>query len=174
MNYKTTLSSVNGTFINFVKVGSGPPIIFIHGWSNNWQGWETVIPFLNDRFTLYLLDLPGFVDSGDLPHYSVDIVADKVAEFVNLLGLKPEAIVGISMGTFVVSKVAIRHPSVSKRIVLVSPILKGRRQLFFSKDVLYHLKLLNTNSSPRHITKDVLAHPATAHFLSRYLMMYSY
>jgi len=174
VEYPTSQSKVDGTFINYVKVGCGPPIVFIHGWSNNWQGWAPIIPFLKERFTLYLVDLPGFGDSGNLPAYSIEITADTIAEFIKIEKIVPEAVVGISMGTFVVGELGIRHPEASKRIILTSPILKGSKQRFLSKDVLYNLKFLNASRFTKGLLKSIMSRPVTAHYLSRYLMMYHY
>lgn len=173
-DYPNKNTPVDSTFINYVKVGKGPAIVFIHGWSNNWKGWANIIPYLKDHYTLIIPDLPGFGDSGNLPNYSVHTTADKLAHFIRILGVKPVGLVGLSMGTFVAAYTSIRHPSIAQRVVLLSPILRGRGRRFLSRDVLLHLKFLNKMSATRRLTKSVMSTPRTAHMISKYMMMYHY
>ena len=65
--------------MNVAEIGQGKPLVFIHGWSNNWVGWTLLAEKLAPRYKLYLMDLPGFGDSDPLPKYTVEKEADYVA-----------------------------------------------------------------------------------------------
>ncbi|ODN67960.1 alpha/beta fold hydrolase [Methylophaga muralis] len=44
----------------FIKrVGQGPDLVMVHGWSMHSGVWQPLIELLADKFTLHLVDLPG-------------------------------------------------------------------------------------------------------------------
>ena len=71
LKYNPEKIKVDGVEINYVKVGQGEPLVFVHGLSGNWEGWVPIIPYLEKNFCLYLLDLPGYGHSDGLDQYSI-------------------------------------------------------------------------------------------------------
>ena len=50
-----------GREVNVVDTGgAGPPLLFIHGWSANWQSWLLTLPAFMATHRCIALDLPGF------------------------------------------------------------------------------------------------------------------
>ncbi|HEX4258843.1 MAG TPA: alpha/beta fold hydrolase, partial [Streptosporangiaceae bacterium] len=45
------------------RVGSGPPLVLLHGVGHRRQAWNAVIPLLRNRRELILVDLPGHGES---------------------------------------------------------------------------------------------------------------
>ncbi|QDQ40971.1 alpha/beta fold hydrolase [Legionella geestiana] len=45
------------------KTGNGYPLVLFHGWAFDSRVWTPLLPRLTERFTLYLVDLPGFGQS---------------------------------------------------------------------------------------------------------------
>jgi pimeloyl-ACP methyl ester carboxylesterase len=41
------------------KLGTGPDLIFVHGWPLHGETWRAIAPRLASRFTCHILDLPG-------------------------------------------------------------------------------------------------------------------
>lgn len=56
--------SADGTRIAFRRLGSGPPLVAIHGGLGSAQSWSAVARRLADRFALLLVDRRGRGDSG--------------------------------------------------------------------------------------------------------------
>ncbi len=54
---------VNGAKLHVARLGSGPPLLLLHGWPEFWLTWEPVMLRLADRFELIVPDLRGFGDS---------------------------------------------------------------------------------------------------------------
>jgi non-heme chloroperoxidase len=85
----------------------GPPILFIHGWSQNHLCWaKQYESALADEFRLVAYDLRGHGMS-DAPlepeHYTdATLWADDVAAIVDQLGLDRPVLVGWSYGAFVI------------------------------------------------------------------------
>lgn len=51
--------------------GRGEPVVLLHGGSGSWTHWIRTIPALEDRYTLYVADIPGLGDS-DMPPKGYD------------------------------------------------------------------------------------------------------
>ncbi len=101
--------------------GDGPALLFIHGWSANWQSWLLTIPAFMATHRCIALDLPGFGHS-DMPSQPITIhgYAATVDELCEKLGVRSVAVVGSSMGGFVGAELAIAFPTRVERLVLVS------------------------------------------------------
>lgn len=174
-NYETQKIKILDLDINFVKVGVGEPLIFVHGWANNWEGWIPIIKYLETDFSLYLLDLPGFGDSGDLPEYSVESASKYLAGFVAKLPQKPIAVVGLSMGSFVVAEFGHKYPQESKNLILIGPVIKnGRGAAIISKTLKYSLWILKNFSLGETALKKIIETRISAYAMSKYLNMYKF
>jgi pimeloyl-ACP methyl ester carboxylesterase len=113
---------VGGTRVNYCEIGSGAPIVFVHGLAGCWQNWLENIPHFAERgHRVIALDLPGFGHS-PLPLWEISIsnYGGLVDDFCEALNLRACALVGNSMGGFVSAEVAIREPEWVQRLVLVS------------------------------------------------------
>jgi len=59
--------SINGLSMAYVDVGSGDPIVFLHGNPTSSFLWRRIIPQLSDRYRCIAPDLIGMGDSDKLP-----------------------------------------------------------------------------------------------------------
>jgi pimeloyl-ACP methyl ester carboxylesterase len=111
-----------GRSVNVLDTGGdGPPLLWIHGWSANWQSWLLTIPYFMREHRCIALDLPGF-GASDMPSTPISIqgYAKTVDALCRALGVDRVAVVGNSMGGFVGAELAIRHPQRVERLMLVS------------------------------------------------------
>jgi pimeloyl-ACP methyl ester carboxylesterase len=101
--------------------GGGTPLLFIHGWSSNWQSWLLTIPAFRDTHRCLALDLPGFGGSA-MPAEPISIqgYAKTVDAMCRELGVDRVAVVGNSMGGFIGAELALAFPTLVERLVLVS------------------------------------------------------
>src|SRR3954447_1173075 len=55
-------TQIGGRRLRYVDTGDGegPPIVFVHGLSGNWQNWLENIPRLAEERRVVAPDLPGF------------------------------------------------------------------------------------------------------------------
>lgn len=99
--------------------GQGDPVVLLHGGSGSWTHWIRTIPALEDRYTLYVADLPGLGDSDNPPLLydaarlveSTDHLADIVVAGLREI-LPPPAryhLVGFSFGSVAGGYVAARE-----------------------------------------------------------------
>ena len=99
----------------------GPPLLFLHGWSSNWQIFLlNIAEFMNTHRCL-ALDLPGF-GASDMPSEPISIqgYAKTVDAMCDALGVESVAVVGSSMGGFIGAELALRFGTRVDRLVLVS------------------------------------------------------
>jgi pimeloyl-ACP methyl ester carboxylesterase len=112
---------VVGAEANYVEMGSGPPLVLVHGLSGAWQNWLEQIPQLARSHRVVAMDLPGF-GSSPMPPWEISISAygTFVRDFCEKLGIDRCALVGNSMGGFIATEVAIAEPQRVEKLVLVS------------------------------------------------------
>src|SRR5215207_6796765 len=67
-------ASLNGAAVNYVDIGEGDPLVFIHGLSGCWQNWLENIPHFARSHRVVALDLPGF-GASPMPPWQVTIPA---------------------------------------------------------------------------------------------------
>ncbi len=98
-------------------IGQGPPIILLHGWGWNSQIWEPLVPKLQQKYQLFLVDFPGFGKSPLLTdNYSFDNIIPLL-----LHSTPPEATwLGWSMGGLFALWVAIYYPSRVTNLITIS------------------------------------------------------
>lgn len=107
--------------VNYVDIGEGPALVFIHGLAGSWQNWLENIPYFARDHRVIALDLPGF-GASPLPAEKISIkgYAAAVDELLDGLGIERAVVVGNSMGGFVGAELAIDFGTRVERLVLVS------------------------------------------------------
>lgn len=104
-------------------------IVLIHGIGMGRKVFADLSQRLEGDALVVSLDLPGY---GDAPEPArtptMERLGDLVAAYLRHLGRGPVILVGHSMGTQVVTEVAVRHPAVVDRLVLVAPTVDRRHR----------------------------------------------
>jgi non-heme chloroperoxidase len=100
----------DGTRLAYVDEGSGPPIVFLHGWSSSMNWFGPQVPALSRRFRVLAMDFRGHGDSDKVPHgHTMEQYAEDVHAFVEGMGARDCLMVGWSMGSFVLWKYVERY-----------------------------------------------------------------
>ena len=111
-----------GASVNYVEIGEGRPLVFVHGISGCWQNWLENLPhFAAAGRRCVALDLPGF-GASPMPEWPIEMGAygRLVRDFCAELGLEGATLVGNSMGGLIALEVALAAPEPFERLVLVS------------------------------------------------------
>jgi pimeloyl-ACP methyl ester carboxylesterase len=113
--------TIDGRRVNVIELGSGPPVVFIHGLSGSWQNWLEQLPVFARDHRVITFDLPGF-GASEMPREKITIrgYGRFVDALLDELGVSSAAVVGNSMGGFIGIELAIRFPERVERLVLVS------------------------------------------------------
>ncbi|PUA19436.1 alpha/beta fold hydrolase [Glaciimonas sp. PCH181] len=115
---------VNGIATNYHDVGTGAPVLLIHGSGPGvtaWANWRLTIPELSQHCRVIAPDVAGFGYTQRLPDFKYGL-AGWVAQMVGLLDaldIPCADIVGNSFGGALALALAIRHPQRVRRLVLM-------------------------------------------------------
>lgn len=111
---------VQGQQIAYLDVGTGPPVILIHGFGGSMWQWEHQQHALSQHFRVLTLDLPGagLSDKPDIA-YRPDQMLGFLVGFMDTVKIPQAALVGNSMGAGLAIGMALTHPSYVSKLVLV-------------------------------------------------------
>jgi pimeloyl-ACP methyl ester carboxylesterase len=89
----------SGHVLRIARLGSGPPLVLLHGYPDNLQIWCELAPRLADRFEVIAFDWPGMGYSeawtgGTTPFH----MAERLLVLLDDLGLKRVSLLGMDMG----------------------------------------------------------------------------
>ena len=123
--------SARGARVRFLEVGSGPPLLLVHGYLSSRLSWDDVIPLLASGFRLIVPDQPGFGES-EKPSptryaYGFDAFAESLVDLVAALGLSRLSVCGHGLGGAVAMTLAANHPDLVDKLVLVDPLVYPAR-----------------------------------------------
>jgi pimeloyl-ACP methyl ester carboxylesterase len=108
--------------LHYLEAGSGPPLLLVHGLASSaTQDWGRLIAPLGRRFHVFAPDLPGFGRS-ERPagaDYSIPMQVEAVRGFMDAVGLRRARVAGLSMGGWIVCRLAGSHPERVERLVAV-------------------------------------------------------
>jgi para-nitrobenzyl esterase len=99
----------DGTSIHYTMAGSGPPLVFLHGWSCDRTYWREQLPAFAEDHTVVAIDLAGHGESSAKREtWTLEQLGDDVAVVVRELALERPILIGHSMGGAVALEAARR------------------------------------------------------------------
>jgi pimeloyl-ACP methyl ester carboxylesterase len=111
---------INGHRVYYYQVGSGPPVVLLHGGASDSRDWLPTMVALADRFSFYAPDLIGFGQSDRKESgYYLSEFSDFLAEFIEALQLEKPSLVGHSFGARVCLDVALNDQERINKLILV-------------------------------------------------------
>jgi len=99
--------------------GTGPPLLLLHGWPQNWYAWRLVMPALARDFEVIAPDQRG-IGLTDKPKdgYDPGTLADDLVALMDALGHNRFAVVGTDIGLPIAYALAADHPDRVARVAL--------------------------------------------------------
>ncbi|MBN1123314.1 MAG: alpha/beta hydrolase [Anaerolineae bacterium] len=125
----------NQGVVHYEVVGSGPPVILIHGWTQAWNTWRSTIETFQGEYRMYAPDLWGFGESDKerFESFTVPDFIDLIADFMDALGIDRVPIMGHSMGGTTALGVAMKYPERVEKVAVVGSPINGKSLSFFLK-----------------------------------------
>lgn len=145
---ENTVSAVEGdtrvgaASVHWRKQGSGPPIVFLHGFPLSGQSWDTVVAHLRERFTCYAPDLVGLGHSGSTEgeDYSSPGQARAFQGMLSQLGVESYALVGNDTGGWIARELALIDRQRVSHLVLTNTEIPFHRPPWIpTHQVLAHI-----------------------------------
>lgn len=103
----------------FETVGSGPPLLVLHGLFGSSSNWRSVARHLAPTRTVHSVDLRNHGASPWADSMDYTGMADDVLQLMDRLGLEQPAVMGHSMGGKVAMALALRHPQRVRQLVVI-------------------------------------------------------
>jgi pimeloyl-ACP methyl ester carboxylesterase len=114
---------VNGVDLAYDEVGEGSPLVLLHAGIADRRMWDDALPALSARHRVVRLDLRGFGET-PLPDGPFVYAAD-IQALLDALGIAGADVVGVSMGGHVALDLALAHPQLVDRLILVGAGIDG-------------------------------------------------
>lgn len=97
----------------------GETIVMVHGFGADKDNWLRMARYFSSRYRVVVPDLPGFGDSSRPDgSYDVGTQAERLADFIEALGVGKVHLVGNSMGGHIVALYAARYPERVRSLAL--------------------------------------------------------
>lgn len=122
--------------IHVNEVGSGHPVILLHGSGPGATGWSNFsgnLAGLSKHFRVLAVDMPGWGASDPCPVERLDHV-DATLQFMDALGIERAAVVGNSMGGITAVRLAAEHPARVSHLITMGAALNRMPRLFGAGD----------------------------------------
>ncbi len=93
------------------RMGSGPPLLLLHGTGASVHSWRGLMPLLAQTHTVIAPDLPrhAFTTGHDAYAMSLPAMAGEIAGLMKVLDVQPTAMIGHSAGAAIALQMALDH-----------------------------------------------------------------
>lgn len=116
---------IDGDRLHYVDMGSGPPIVFVHGLSGQLRNFAYLpLAELARTHRVVLVDRPGsgYSTRGEGHSASIPAQARTLVRFMQALGLEKPVLVGHSLGGAIALAVGLDHPEAVRALGLIAPL----------------------------------------------------
>lgn len=117
-----TLSS--GRRLRIARVGSGPPVVLLHGYPDNLQIWCEIAKHLCVQFEVIAFDWPGMGYSEAWPGGATPFhMADRLHKILDELMIERTSLVGMDMGAQPALVFAAKYPQRIRHLVVMNSLV---------------------------------------------------
>jgi pimeloyl-ACP methyl ester carboxylesterase len=120
---RETVALPNGMTMAYIEAGNrgGPPVVLIHGFTDNARDWVPLIPELDQSFRLIVVDIRGHGKSSkpECCYGRIDFAYD-IRLLLDALNIDQADLVGHSLGSIITQTIAEYWPERTRRVVLIS------------------------------------------------------
>jgi pimeloyl-ACP methyl ester carboxylesterase len=118
------LVEANSVQIFCRKTGSGPPLVLLHGCTEDHRTFDRLAPGLSGSFSVYAVDSRNHGESTMTGDFSYATMADDTLALIGSLGLAPTDVVGFSDGAIIALLAAMKRPEAFRRLALLGVNLR--------------------------------------------------
>jgi predicted alpha/beta-fold hydrolase len=119
-------AQVNGTTLHYVRGGTGPAVILLHGFPEDWYAYHSVMPMLAKQFAVVAVDLRGIGGSAvTTDGYGAANMAEDVHDLAEQLRLDRVYVVGHDIGGMVAYAFVRRYPETCRGVMFIDVPVPG-------------------------------------------------
>ncbi len=116
----------NGKRLRVARLGTGPPIVMLHGYPENLQVWSRLAPLLAKQQEVIAFDWPGMGYSEAWPGGATpQLMANRLVSILNEWQINRPTIIGMDMGGQPALAFAAEHPDRIERLVVMNSLVFG-------------------------------------------------
>lgn len=148
---KSGYADADGLKVYYEVQGTGEPLVLLHGSFMTIDAtWATLRPALSKSRQVVAIELQGHGHTADRDRpMSYGRMADDVAAVLRHLGIGRAGVLGYSMGGTVATGVALRHPPLVKKVIVVSAVFDNSG---WEPAVFAQFKALPKDFAPKPLT----------------------
>jgi len=113
----------NGIKLHTVIIGSGEPLVLLHGFPDFWFGWKKLIPLIKDRYQLIIPDMRGY-NLSDKPegveNYRIELLIEDVIGLIDHFGFESVYLAGHDWGGVLSWFIAEKYPNKIKKLAIIN------------------------------------------------------
>lgn len=147
---------VNNITLNYAKVGSGKPLILLHGNGEDHTIFNLLTKRLKTSYTIYAIDSRNHGESSKTDNFTYKAMAEDIEQFIQELKLHDASILGFSDGAIIAAMLEMEYPGTFEKIALLGINLKPsdfkaeniewlKEEYAKSKDPLFKMMLEEPN-----------------------------
>jgi pimeloyl-ACP methyl ester carboxylesterase len=124
MSIEKKTCTVSGNSIAYLHSGSGEPVLLVHGITTYSFIWKNIIPSLAADYEVLAVDLLGCGDS-DKPlnvSYAIKDHAERMKEFITILGIQKFHFVGHGLGGSMGQIFAVHYPELLYDLTMINTV----------------------------------------------------
>lgn len=114
---------INGIKLHTILIGSGEPLMLLHGFPDLWYGWKEVILGLKDKYKLIIPDMRGY-NLSDKPKgvnsYNVSILIEDIRKLSEKLNFGQFNLAGHDWGGVVAWVFAEKYSDMLKKLIVLN------------------------------------------------------
>ena len=113
--------TLQGVSYEYEVVGSGEPLLLLHGFTGSMETWRSFVPSWSEQFQVILVDIVGHGKTEspeDVTHYDIRNAALQMKELLDYLHIEKAHILGYSMGGRLAITMACLYPEYVRSLLL--------------------------------------------------------
>jgi len=153
-NFVSATAQVKGITLHYVRGGTGPAVILLHGFPEDWYAYHKVMPRLAKKFEIVAVDLPGIGGSSPAPGgYDAASMAEDVHLLAQQLRLQRIYVVGHDVGGMVAYAFARRYPETMRGAMIFEAPLPGIApwKKITAEPYVWHINFQQVPDLPEHL-----------------------
>lgn len=129
----TRITLPDGATMTYVRAGSGPTLIFLHGAMGDYRSWDPQWEIFTQHFDCISVSCRFSYPNGntmEAPDHSAVADAEDVVALMDAIGVPEVLLVGSSYGGFASLALAANHPNRVRAVVAVEPPMMKYAEMF--------------------------------------------